>query len=227
MSKLGPEASELVLAGRDGLRPSDEDRARVLEALRARIAAEPGGAPGVASPGAGGLGWPLASGLLVGAALVGALLWQWAVPTPPEPSRLRPALSLSALASRVVPPAAPPVALPVPSASASASAAPALDGARFVPARAAASGLAEEVALLSRAETELHAGRFAKALRLLDDYERRFPKGALLQEDVAARVQALCGLGQVPAAKAQLKRLSPGSPHARRARAACGAERLD
>jgi hypothetical protein len=87
--------------------------------------------------------------------------------------------------------------------------------------RAASGGLAEEVALLSRAQTELHASRFGSALRLLDEYERKFPRGVLVQEDVAARVHALCGLGRVEQAKIELTRLSPTSPHASRARAAC------
>jgi hypothetical protein len=53
------------------------------------------------------------------------------------------------------------------------------------------SSLSEEVALLSHAETDLHAGHFESALRSLDEHERRFPHGALEQERTAARAQAL------------------------------------
>lgn len=225
MTKLGPEARALVEAGRHGLKPTAADRERVLEALRVRI--EQGAPPspdGGGAPAAGhGLGWPLSAGLMSGAALVGGVLW--ALFTPPEPlsAVLSPALSTSALVRAAEAPVAPlPVeAAPAPSSSPpSTSAEPVRSPGPRPP--ATNNTLAEEVALLSRAETELHAGRFASALRLLDEYERRFPRGALMQENVSARVQALCALGRVAAAEQQLKRLSPGSPHAGRARAACG-----
>jgi outer membrane protein assembly factor BamD (BamD/ComL family) len=87
--------------------------------------------------------------------------------------------------------------------------------------------LAQEVELLSRAETELHRGRYANALRLLDDYRREFPNGTLSQERLAARIQALCALGRQKEAEAdlaRLTRLSPESPQEGRARAACAAK---
>ena len=65
-------------------------------------------------------------------------------------------------------------------------------------------GLAEEVALLSRAETELRAGRPAKALLVLAEHQRKFPRGALAEERTAARIQALCALGLRDEANAQL-----------------------
>jgi TolA-binding protein len=82
--------------------------------------------------------------------------------------------------------------------------------------------LAAEVAILSRAETELHAGRFTSALDVLDEHARRFPRGTLTQERVAARVQALCGLGRVAEAKAELTQLGSGSLQAGSAREVCG-----
>ena len=236
MTKLGPEARALVAAGRNTLRPSAADRERVLTALRARIehaAAPAPGSPRLAGAKAG-LGRAASTGLVVGAALVGGLLWRLVEPPAEGALVLAPSLSISsALAARspLSPPLSPPPSAPLPSTAPLASSAPvanpAPEPARGAGARSTTRGLAEEVALLSRAETELHAGRFATALRLLDDYERRFPRGTLMQEDVAARVQALCGLGRAAAAKSQLKRLAPGSPHASRARAACGNDRLD
>lgn len=70
---------------------------------------------------------------------------------------------------------------------------------------------AEEVALLSRAEAELHRGRPARTLELLGEHERRFANAALIEERMATRVQALCALGRVSEAEAQLGRLKPGS----------------
>jgi hypothetical protein len=85
--------------------------------------------------------------------------------------------------------------------------------------------LAQEVAILSRAGTELHAGRPAAALEVLDEHQRKFPRGVLTQERGAARIQALCALGRMKEARAGLARLArafPGSPHVARARKACG-----
>jgi hypothetical protein len=87
-------------------------------------------------------------------------------------------------------------------------------------------GLGEEVALLSRAETELHAGRPAKALLALAEHQRKFPRGALAEERTAARIQALCALGRSDEANAQLRQLSHISPNSaleERARQACRA----
>ena len=85
-------------------------------------------------------------------------------------------------------------------------------------------GLAEEVVLLSRAQTELRAGRPANALLALNEHQRKFPRGTLAEERTAARIQALCALGRTDEANAQLKQLasiSPNSAHQERARQAC------
>ena len=85
--------------------------------------------------------------------------------------------------------------------------------------------LAEEVAILSKATSALRAGSPTEGLRLLDEHQRRFPKGRLAEERRAARIQALCALGKLSAAEAELARLaqsSPRSPHLARAQRACG-----
>ncbi|HEY3494305.1 MAG TPA: hypothetical protein VGK73_06455 [Polyangiaceae bacterium] len=85
--------------------------------------------------------------------------------------------------------------------------------------------LAEEVAILSRAQTELHAERFAESLRMLDEHARKFPRGALAQERRATRIQALCGMDRMAEAEAELAKLAPGSVHEGRARQACAGKR--
>ena len=85
-------------------------------------------------------------------------------------------------------------------------------------------GLSEEVAILSRAETDLYGGRAESALLALDEHERRFGHGVLEEERTAARIQALCALGRTAEADTELARLvriSPNSPHAKRSRQAC------
>jgi len=87
-----------------------------------------------------------------------------------------------------------------------------------------ADGLSEEVRLLSSAERELNHGRADDALRALTEHERRFPTGALAEERLAARVQALCLSGRRNEARlylAQLAQQYPRSPHLQRARAVC------
>jgi hypothetical protein len=94
-------------------------------------------------------------------------------------------------------------------------------------ARSASDPLLEEVRLLSQAEQELKDGRADEALRTLAEHERRFPKGALTEVRMAARVQSLCALGRIADAKTELTKLAhayPGSPHLDRARRFCGTD---
>lgn len=82
-----------------------------------------------------------------------------------------------------------------------------------------------EIALLSQAQRALSAGEPKRALQFLDEHARRFPRGTLTEERVAARIIALCKLGHVTRARSEgaafLRRL-PDSPLSERVRAACG-----
>jgi len=83
--------------------------------------------------------------------------------------------------------------------------------------------LAAEVAILSRATRDLRADRPVEALKALDEYRRKFPKGLLSEEQRAARTQALCSLGRFDEAKARLAELTPKSPLAMQAKQFCDA----
>jgi hypothetical protein len=166
-----------------------------------------------------GFGWTAISATVLGLAVAGGLLVysfqnnESLVPVAP-----RAALAVQALApARATLP--PPVSEPAPSAAVS----PPRAETRAPAKRGSSERLAEEVAILSRAETALHAGRFAEALRLLGEHERKFPRGTLVQERVATRVRALCALGRIKDADAELVRVSPGSLHESRLREACSA----
>lgn len=90
--------------------------------------------------------------------------------------------------------------------------------------RLSADSLPEEVRLLSRAEQQMNEGLAREALKTLADHERRFPAGALAEERMAARVQALCMLGRAAEARSDLARLGrayPRSPQLERARQIC------
>jgi hypothetical protein len=83
--------------------------------------------------------------------------------------------------------------------------------------------LSAEVAILSRAEKELHRGHATSAIALLNEHERKYKNGLLAEERTAAKIQALCMLGRVSDADKQLGRLSPQSLHGETSRQACSA----
>jgi hypothetical protein len=225
VSELGREARELMRAGRSAHRPTSMDRERIAQALRSRIDSAGGGLSGASSAvaGARGLGWLIPTAVVVGLVAGGFVIAGRSDEKKTPPPRATASV-----------PAAPPVSPPpLNLRPAAPSAAPPAD-AQPPPAREEAPArtrqqrsdqLAEEVEILSRAQTELRAGRFAGALRVLEGHARKFPRGTLAQERVAARIQALCGLGRLSEASSELARLSPGSLHERRAREAC--ERAD
>ena len=225
MSSLGPDAQALLKAGRTALRPTTDDRERIAAALRVRLgdaaltpdgqASNPHAAPTAATQ---TLGWPAVTAVVVGLAVSGAaLLYAFRAP---EPN----ASTVAVAAPSSSPPAeVPPAAAPAPETAVAVEPLPPVETPAAVSPRRPSDRLAEEVAILSRAETELHSGRYQGALRVLDEHERKFPRGTLAQERVAARIRALCGLGRNAEANAALARLSPGSLHEGPAREACAA----
>jgi hypothetical protein len=219
MSELNPESRELFQAARNALRPSGTDRIRIRDALRLRITgASHVPAPLSATSAGSGLGW-LSFSALAAAVVVGGVLL---APRPPQAPSVASAPSLVRSAEA---PAAPPtsaIAPGLPASAAPLSAPTPTLGPRASAKPRPSDSLAQEVALLSRAETELHAGRFSAALQLLNAHQKTFPRGLLRQERVAARIQALCGLGRVKEANADLARVTPGSLHDGPTREACG-----
>ncbi|HYQ31033.1 MAG TPA: hypothetical protein VER04_27555 [Polyangiaceae bacterium] len=237
LSDLSLDGKALVKAARQADRPSAADRERVLAALQAHLGDAAVLSSGLAQAPAGPAGagvsrWPFLKWGWVGSTVLaaGAL---WLVPRISQhDQKAMPAPSASASAS------APSVTTSEPETAAASSAPEVPAGPSALVAAASSSrsvetqkgsprvrdGLTEEVALLSRAETELRAGRPAKALVALAEHQRKFPRGALAEERTAARIQALCALGRSDEANAQLRQLrhiSPNSAHEERARQAC------
>lgn len=213
VSDLGPEAQQLIQAGRSALRPTAADRERVAAALRARGGMFPEAA--LATPSR--FGWGQVSATVVGLGAVGLFvagaLERGPEPAPPASTLVSVSAPLVAASASVHPPEA-------------AESRPAVEPRHSVarkpaPAKPHSDRLAEEVEILSRAQTEMHAGRFGGALTLLEQHARSFPRGTLAPERRAARVQALCALGQRAEADNELARLAPGSLHEARARDAC------
>ena len=113
-----------------------------------------------------------------------------------------------------LPTAVPPPVVPVPPAAPAAPAA-------LEPPRPPALGLGQQVAALDRARDALASGNAGGALRLVDEYDRQFPRGALAQEATALRIEALFQQGNRDAAVRMAERFlaaNPKSPHAGRIR---------
>jgi hypothetical protein len=226
MSDLSERAREVVQAGRGTHLPTSADRERIAAALRARLGE-------AAFSGAAAVGslyalkrwlWPGVSVVAIGAAGGAFLLASGSEPEAPPrspavvvaPPPVKDAPREQAPANEL------PEALPA-APRASVTPAPASSGAAV--ARRASDRLAEEVALLSRATSNLNAGRAGEALKALDEHQRKFPGGVLTEERRGARAHALCALGLRGEAEKELSRLarsSPGSPHLAQARKWCG-----
>ncbi|HYP98870.1 MAG TPA: hypothetical protein VER96_09355 [Polyangiaceae bacterium] len=237
MSELGPRAREILRSGRDLNRPTDADRERVESALRERLGAalllaESSKAVPAVRP-----RWPFVSSFVVGAGLVGGGIF-FGTRHAPEVASTPPAvIAVASTTNGVSQPPLPagvsvpelatsdtpePVSAASPKPVSSATPEPVSERA-VASARPAEDRLAQEVALLGRATSSLHAGHPADALKTLDEYQRRFPKGQLSEERRAARAQALCALGRQSEAATELARLAPQSLAAARARQVCDA----
>lgn len=225
MTALSPKARALVQAGRDAFRPTTADRERVETVLRARLGS---GAlppdPGVTQL-ARTAGFQAAARVAIGACVVGGVAFLALRPSASTPA---PQADSSMQAPRA--PAAPSHVASTPSTD---TPAPAPEPATVAPAHAPSSKarapraaheqdrLAQEVALLSRATSELRADHAREALKLLDEHQRRFPSGALREERQAAKAQALCLLHRVSEGRAELAHLAQQSPAAARAEQVC------
>jgi hypothetical protein len=89
--------------------------------------------------------------------------------------------------------------------------------------------LGAETQLMRPADLALRTGDPARALELLDEHERRFPKGILAEERSAERVTALCALGRVDQAHTEATRFiatHADSPLVSRVSRSCGGDAL-
>jgi hypothetical protein len=216
MSELSPRARQVLRSSVSPATPADRERIR--SALQARLGgtlATSGALPAASSR------WPLVSSAIIGLGLIGGALFFL---TRHEPVAPRPvgAAAPSAIAMSAVPPVTDSVP-PVESATLAALPAPSVPDATSPRSLPASDRLAQEVALMERATTALHAGRPAAALKVLDESQRRFPAGSLTLERRAARAQALCALGRGSEAQLELAALPARSPGVARAKQVCDA----
>ena len=222
MSVLSREARAIIVKGKSELVPTEADRSRVTQLLNSRMGAE-GLRLSVPTPPAAVVVAGKALKLLTLASVLSVIGTFSAVAYFGRQSARLPTPAEKAVVVEPSPMQAP-SAQPQLTAEAPTSAAPPAissntnkaESSQYT-AKSSRDSLGQEVQILSRAERELHNGRPDLALKALDEHQRRFASGALVQERSAARVQALCALGRTQEAKVEsikLKRSSPNSPQA-------------
>src|SRR5690606_27564139 len=188
-SELSKEAAELVKHGRDALRPTVADKERVLSALRSQLApGEPSGGSEV-NAGASGVGTKallLGSGATVAiAAVIGLTLRSQDVTHDARTETLDVATSTSPHVDTISSPDEAPVDVSQlePVVPTDPAAEPVVSTPANVPAVTtrgnASDRLAEEVALLTRAQREFHAGNLNAALASVNEHQRKFARGTL------------------------------------------------
>lgn len=87
------------------------------------------------------------------------------------------------------------------------------------------STLEAELALLRDAKKALDDGNATRSLAILDEHQRKFPSGVLVEERASTRVLALCAAGRTAEARTSAQdflRQYPRSPSAPRVRGSCG-----
>ncbi|HXI58135.1 MAG TPA: hypothetical protein VNO55_18845 [Polyangia bacterium] len=239
MIELSDEARAVMDAGRHLDNPTAAARARARRAVAARIAAA--GAAGAVSTSAAAAAAAVPvfkivlSAVLVVAGGVGGGVWWHVAHQAPEAAR-----PAALTAPAAAPAAAAPSAFEAPAAERSSAATPPVrpawrtHRATRALAHAKASGrslaapppgdsLRAETALLAGANAALRAGDVARGLALLDDYDRRFPGGALREETAATRIIARCQTGDGAAATAARRFMEqhPSSPLSSRLSSSC------
>ena len=222
MSQLSLRGQALVSSARDAAQPTAADHARVLAALRSSLGEASLPLEAQAATAAVRSIWPLLSGLVVGAGVLGATMLLPGRPTSttagPSVAHVAPPATLTSqpLLRGTAPEAEPPPNVDT-MANSSTLPPPSAERAAVVrgPSRHAAQDrLAAEVAILSRALGELRAGHPTFALAALNEHRRKFPAGALAQERHAAEVQVLCALERFQEANLALVALARQSPAA-------------
>lgn len=222
---LSPQARALIQADRDAHRPTVADRQRVSAALRARLGPSVLPAETPFRDLLLSVGWRVPSGAAFGLCLMGGMLFLALRPAALQHAALVAPSEPAPVITSPVTEAIAPSAAPLPAnagAAASASAAPGSMAVALTQARTS-DPLAQEVALLSRAMTQLRSGNASEALQILEQHQARFPKGALSQERFAMKAQALCKLQRFREGRVELDGLKPGSIAYEHVKPACDA----
>ncbi|HEY8090081.1 MAG TPA: hypothetical protein VIF09_19605 [Polyangiaceae bacterium] len=238
MSDLTPDDDALLEQARAGLTPTADDHDRVRRKVLARVALGVGaaGTTLTASGTAGGMtmatvlkivGVVIVASGVVGATVMGRERGN-------ETAVEHASVVVAAASSRapIETPGATAVVAPAVLAS-PASVAPSTPPTHVAPAAIPShrpvdppgpATVADEARLLREADAARSSGDAARALTLLEEHDRRYPGGVLVEERSAERVVVLCALGRASEARAAgeaFLREHPSSPLAARVRASC------
>jgi hypothetical protein len=230
MSDLSPDTRALLDAARDAHDPSVGDRARVRGKIATRIGAAAFGTTVAvtATSSTARAAAKVGIGVVVGGALLVVGMW-WRSghePSAPPPPAANPIVAAPAVTT------APVVDLdPAPVPVESLAPAPSNTVEKKLPSLAPTdnvqSTLDAELALLRDAKKSLNDGDAAHSLALLDEHQRKFPNGILVEERASTRIYALCAAGKTVEARASTQDFLakyPRSPSAPRVRTSCGAQ---
>jgi hypothetical protein len=228
---LSPKARALIRANRNARRPTAEDRERVTAALRARLGATVLPLDTPTSIPIMGTGIQRRFAAAFGLCVVGSALFLARRPAPALESTMQiREQSVEAIpsATSVSPPnpISPhdPVSTPV-ETTATPERATAPSAPSHAPPKVARTPpqdtLAQELALLTSAASQLSAGQANGALLALEEHQRRFSRGVLSDERNLAKARALCMLHRFDEGRAALARLAAGTPAAARVKEDC------
>jgi hypothetical protein len=203
VSELRPRSRWLLEAARVERTPSAADRERVFRALAAGALITGAAASAAAAPSlvvkltkALANGWLLSG--LAAALATGTYLTRAEHSTGAQPGVLAPALArpLNVLTPpRFVTP------LPLPSGEVPSADAPTLAGTAGVKPRSAHATLEQELRQLHAAQAAYRDGHAQRALALIADHQRRFPRSQLGGERAVLEVLSLCRVGKQPQAR--------------------------
>ena len=227
MSDLSPKLGEFVAACKSVSRPTEADMQRVRAALQLRLGDAAMTSQTAATSNTAQVLFGKVSAIGLAGLMVLGSLWFFTTrahqPAPSESNAAPSAAATIQADTASAPGATSPSATgstPPEAGEVAAVPKPTLGNVEVRP-RPARDRLEEEIALLSKAETALHSGNAAVALEVLNEHERKFPHGQLVEERIAARIRALCALGRKAEADALLAQLSPKSLYGKQSPRAC------
>jgi hypothetical protein len=184
------------------------------------------GSSPVASASSAAMKWGVTGVVAVGVSVAAFVGLRSEPPSAPGPSRAPVSRPVNAIPEPPVAPAAVPetiATVPVTKLEDLPTLEAPADGAKG--ASAPAASLADEVAAIKGAKVALASGNAALALRELDAYRARFPRGRLAQEASVVRIEAQLRSGNAEAASSAADRFlsaNPDSPYAARVRSLVG-----
>ena len=203
--ELDADTLSVIEAARTGHEPNEMARARVRKGIEIKLAAGIALAIAPATSAFAGALKVTAAVVAVGSVVgAGVYVVPRYVSKPAPVHAPAPRIAAHPAPAFIPAPEAPPAEIAVPERVVTAPRAPSKRRVAAAPAPApveTASSLKEEIALLGAANAALGRGDFARALSLLDDYDRRPGAGLLAQERMVTGILAACGAGRVNTAR--------------------------